>query len=69
MGELIDTIANVGIFYAPGINHTLYALHFTHRGIHLQLILALGGKYWYGLHFTGRAAKARGQALCPRSHT
>ena len=48
MGELIDTIANVGIFYAPGINHTLYALHFTHftrRGFHLQLILALGGKY------------------------
>lgn len=46
MGELIDTIAHVGIFYAPGINHPLYALHFTHfihRGIHLQLILALGG--------------------------
>lgn len=48
MAELIKTVTTVGIFYVPGINLLLYTMQ-----IHLHLMLALGGEYYYGLHFTG----------------
>lgn len=50
-GELIKTITNVGIFWVLGISLMLYMLQ-----IHLRLILAHGGKDYYGLHLPGRAS-------------